>query len=91
MELIGSFPVPLRGVITTSSLSMDEVLESPLIQVPDHLWITDAMAPQKLDPLLKSFGLPSIQRLSKEMQVAMLLASEKSKGQHQASSTFIYT
>lgn len=77
----------VRGVITTSSLSFDEVMENPLIEVPDDLRMTELVASQKLNPLLNALGLPSIQRLSGDMQVAMLLASEKSKGQHKASST----
>ncbi|GMH37319.1 hypothetical protein BSKO_05192 [Bryopsis sp. KO-2023] len=79
---VGESPVTgVRGVISESDLSADDVLDGPLIMIPDQLRITESTAVQKLNPLMEPLGLPSVQMLSCETQVALLLAHEKAKGQ----------
>ncbi|GMH37293.1 hypothetical protein BSKO_05166 [Bryopsis sp. KO-2023] len=70
-----------RGVISESDLSADDLFDAPLIIMPEKLHMSPSTAVQTLDALLKPLGLPSVQNLSSEMQVALLLAYEKERGQ----------
>jgi hypothetical protein len=96
LRLVDPAPCGARGVVIEQALSADEAEESPLIVVPERLYMTSTAARRQLGagpaPARRSLlpwplgggatGEPqALAQLPAAMQLALLLAEERAKGQ----------
>lgn len=77
---LGVTSLGCRGVITTDILTEADQRDIPVMAIPDSLTLSADLAAAQLEGVLTPRGVRGVAQLQPEIQVALYLAHERSKG-----------